>query len=201
MIVGKKSALLNGMLPFLTFTLLGLPALWANTDPDLWSDPPVISSARQFDMDQGLVTNCLNEGFVDHLGRIWLNPCSGSASALGLSFFQYDGTQSIYYDLRPDWLSRESTAPIWYMLGETTQGFLFGANRENTILFYWHPDTREQYFFPLPGGVELLSMHADPEGGILVLTSDPSRQTYRVHRLVQGTSAEVAIIAHMAVTP
>ena len=66
--------------------------------------------------------------------------------------------------------------PTWYILGETSDGFLYGANLRNNLLFYWHPDTREQYYFPLENNEQLLNMAPDPEGGLLALTVENFRR-------------------------
>lgn len=165
-----------------------------------FSTPPTITGIEKYSLNNGLASTDLNEVFIDRRGRIWVNPNVITARQFRLSFFQFDGTQSIFYDLKPEWLSEESKTPTWFILGETQQGFLYGSNRLHNILFYWHPDTQERYFFPLEDEGKLLNMVSDTEGGVLVLTvqvadeRNLSLETYKVFRLFEGSKSQVGSI-------
>ncbi len=162
-------------------------------DSILFSTPPKVTALVHFTLSDGLAANCVDQGFIDKKGRLWFNPCRDAAREFRLSFFQFDGSQSFFYELRPDWLPVESMAPVLYILGETTDGFLYGADRENKILFYWHPDTREQNFFRLKPGEVLLNMDADANGKILALTMEQANETYRITILFDEQRVEASI--------
>jgi hypothetical protein len=74
-------------------------------------------------------------------------------------------------------------------MGEAIDGFMYGSNRLNKILFYWHPDVGIQYFFKLEANEKLLNMAPHPEGGVLALTveildqSNLGKETYRVSHI------------------
>ncbi len=152
-----------------------------------------VAGIEHYTLSNGLAANCVDQGFVDHKGRLWFNPCGDSAFEYRLSFFQYDGTQSFFYELRPDWLLEKEMTPVLYVLGETSDGFLYGSDRENRILFYWHPDTREQRFFKLESEEVLLNMDSDENGEILALTLNQSEATYRIFGLFVDKPLEVTI--------
>ncbi len=160
--------------------------------------PPKINSIKNYTISEGLAENCLGNGFMDRAGRLWINPCKESAENILLSFFQFDGQKSLFYELRPEWLSDEEMTPVWYVLGETSSGFLFGANIENDMLFYWHPDLRKQYFLRLNENTSLLNIGEHPSGGILILsleydkTDELSTGIYRLLRLHEGKEEVVA---------
>jgi hypothetical protein len=119
----------------------------------------------------------------------------------GLSFFQFDGTKSIFHELKPDSLSEKSAdhqpGLLWV---RRLDGFLYGADRLNKTLFYWHPDVGIQYFFKLEGNEKLLNMAPHPEGGVLALTVEIldqynlGNETYRVTHLKNGTARQVGSI-------
>ena len=185
----------------LLIIILGLNNFAYPSDATLSSTAPTITSTAHYTLNDGLVSNNLNEVFIDHKGRMWVNPDVTTAREFRLSFFQFDGTKSIFYDLKPGWHVEGSKSPTWFIMGETQNGFLYGSNRLNNVLFYWHPDTREQYFFALEGKEEkLLNMVADPNGGALVLTTEITNhralamETYNVYRLFEGQKKKVGSI-------
>ncbi|WP_340112740.1 hybrid sensor histidine kinase/response regulator transcription factor [Maribellus mangrovi] len=173
---------------------LGLPTFTHGNDTISFSAAPSDKFSELNTLNDGFATLHMDQVFVDAKGRMWINPTVGDAKDLRLSFFEYDGTQSLFYELKPNWLTEENMVPVWYLLGLTPDGFLFGANRQNNILFYWHPDTREQFFFKLENGLKMLNMASDPNGGILVLLLDEENGTYIVTRLYQETKMDVASI-------
>lgn len=166
-----------------------------------FSVAPSVTAIERFTLNDGLASNNLNETFIDSKGRMWVNPDVNYAIRFALSFFQFDGRQSIFYDLKPELDSVGSKTPAWYILGETNDGFLYGSDRRSKILFYWHPDTREQYFFALEGNSEvLLNMVSDPNGGALVLTEQFTNEnglsmgTYHIYRLFEGQKNQLGFI-------
>ena len=56
-------------------------------------------------LSDGLASNNLNNVFLDSKGRMWVNPDVMTARQFRLSFFQFDGTKSIFHELKPDSLS------------------------------------------------------------------------------------------------
>lgn len=170
------------------------PILIFGNDTISFSAPPSDKFSELYSLSDGFATGCLDQVFVDRKGRMWLNPSVDKARDLRLSFFQFDGIQSFFYELKPNWFTEENMVPVWYLLGLTPDGFLFGANRQNNILFYWQPDTREQFFFKLEKGVKLLNMVSNSKGGILVLLLNEVNNTYTVSRLYQETKEDIASI-------
>ncbi|WP_296705678.1 hypothetical protein, partial [Algoriphagus sp.] len=156
--------------------------VYAQDDP-VFLTPPKVTVTEHYTLSNGLASNCVDQSFIDSRGRLWVNPCGDAAREFRLSFFQYDGIRSFFYEVRPDWITEEALAPILYILGENSNGFLFGADRENKFLFYWHPDTSEQGFFKLESGEVLLNMDSDENGEIFVLTLNQANQTYFVRSL------------------
>ncbi len=143
---------------------------------------PSIASLNLFGLSEGLPINCLEKVILDSKGRLWLNPCFHNTTKRGLNFFQYDGEKSIYFDFQPDG-SREKEAFSWYARGETSQGFLFGKEYLQSIVFFWHPDTRQQHFFYFEESEQILNIEAEPEGTVLVLVLH--EHTYRIYRLAR----------------
>ncbi|MDX8339037.1 ATP-binding protein [Draconibacterium sp. IB214405] len=179
----------------------GLSASVYAQDTIPFSVAPSVTAIERFTLNDGLASNNLNETFIDSKGRMWVNPDVNVAIRFGLPFFQFDGRQSIFYDLKPELDSVGNKTPAWYILGETNDGFLFGSDRRSKVMFYWNPDTREQYFFTLEGNNEvLLNMVSDPNGGVLVLTKqftneqDLSTGTYHVYRLFEGQKKQLGFI-------
>jgi hypothetical protein len=85
-------------------------------------------------------------------------------------------------------------------MGEGLDGFLYGADRLNKTLFYWHPDKDIQYFFKLEANEKLLNMAPHPEGGVLALTAEIfekynlGKETYRVTHIKNGIAKQVGSI-------
>ncbi|WP_167606395.1 hybrid sensor histidine kinase/response regulator transcription factor [Maribellus sediminis] len=173
---------------------LGTPTFIHGNDTISFSASPSDNFSELYILSDGFATLHIDQVFVDAKGRMWINPRVDDAKNLRLSFFEYDGTQSFFYELKPNWFNEENVVQCWYLLGLTPDGFLLGANRENNILFYWHPDTQEQYFFKLENGLTLLNMVSDLKGGILVLMLNEEINTYTVSRLYQDTKEDIASI-------
>jgi signal transduction histidine kinase/CheY-like chemotaxis protein len=163
-------------------------------------NPPTISSIDHYTLSDGLASENLNNAFVDSKGRMWVNPDVMTARQFRLSFFQFDGTKSIFHELRPDSLPQKSASQTWFVMGEAIDGFLYGADRLNKMLFYWHPDNGVQYFFKLEGNEKLLNMAPHPEGGVLALTVEIfeqfnlGKETYRVIHLKDGIARQLGSI-------
>jgi hypothetical protein len=119
--------------------LVGNTAVFAS-DSICFHNPPSVTSIDHYTLSDGLASNNLNNVFVDSRGRMWVNPDAMTARQFRLSFFQFDGTKSIFHELKPDALSKKSASPTWFIMGEGLDGFLYGADRLNKTLFYWHPD-------------------------------------------------------------
>ncbi len=170
------------------------PNLLFGNDTIRFSGSPSAKFSKLYTLVDGFATLHMDQVFVDSKGRIWINPRVEDARNLRLSFFEYDGTQSFFYELKPNWLSEENVVHSWYLLGITPDGFLFGVNRQNNILFYWHPDTQEQYFFKLENGLTLLNIVPDPKGGIFALLLNEESNTYTVSRFYKDTKEEIASI-------
>ena len=92
--------------------LLGIVVPVNAQDTVSFSTPPTITGIEKYSLNNGLASTDLNEVFIDRRGRIWVNPNVITARQFRLSFFQFDGTQSIFYDLKPEWLSEESKTPF-----------------------------------------------------------------------------------------
>lgn len=181
--------------------ILILPiASLATADTTQLISSPLVTSSNNYTISDGLATNCLAQGFVDRVGRLWVNPCKENAKDLRMSFFQFDGEQSLFYELRPEWLSEEDMTPVWYILGETSNGFLFGGDLQFNTVFYWNTDSGKQFFYRLEGESELLNMDTGSEGSIIALTveieTNPGDTTgiYRVIRLKDGNHEEITSI-------
>ena len=163
-------------------------------------NPPTVTSIDHYTLRDGLASNNLNNVFVDSKGRMWVNPDVMTARQFRSSFFQFDGTKSIFHELKPDSLSKKDLSQTWFIMGEAIDGFMFGANRLNKTLFCWHPDTGIQYFFKLEGNEKLLNMAPHPEGGVLALTVEIldqynlGNETYRVTHLKNGIARQVGSI-------
>ncbi len=118
--------------------------------------------------------NCIENGFIDSKGRLWLNPCLYTSEERGIIFFQYDGKQSFFPNIVMDSLSQYEEPIYWNVLGETKEGFLFGraANMDISLVFMWHPDTKEQNLYTFESFEIIKNVIKNPEGGILVLTQN-----------------------------
>ncbi|SHO59491.1 hybrid sensor histidine kinase/response regulator transcription factor [Algoriphagus zhangzhouensis] len=145
-------------------------------DSITFAHAPTSINIQNFGLSDGLAVYCLGTSFLDQKGRLWANPCQEDARELRMSFFQFDGEQSFFYEIKPDWIKEGDLAPVWYLLGITSEGDLFGADLQNETLFSWNPDTREQFFFKLNEGSKLLNAIHDPNGGILALTLEGENQ-------------------------
>jgi hypothetical protein len=171
--------------------LVGNTAVFAS-DSICFYNPPSVTSIDHYTLNDGLASNNLNNVFEDSKGRMWVNPDVMTARQFRTSFFQFDGTKSIFHELKPDSLSKKSASQTWFIMGEAIDGFMYGANRLNKILFYWHPDNGIQYFFKLEANEKLLNMAPHPEGGVLALTveildqSNLGKETYRVTHIKNG---------------
>lgn len=156
--------------------------------------------AEKFTTNNGLAANSIGQGFADPQGRLWFNPEQEQAQNLRMSFFQFDGDHSLFYDLKPDWLSDNDLTPVWYIIGVTPDGALFGADISNKTLFLWHPDSRKQFFYRLSEDSLLLNMNTEPDGGILALTAEipnkenPTIGSYQILRPFEKGKKEIATI-------
>ncbi len=179
--------------------LVGNRAVLAS-DSICFRNPPSVTSIDHYTLSDGLALNTLNNVFVDSKGRMWVNPDVMTARQFRSSFFQFDGTKSIFHELKPDSLSKKGVSQTWFIMGEAIDGFMFGANRLNKTLFCWHPDNGIQYFFKLEGNEKLLNMAPHPEGGVLALTveildqDNLGNETYRVTHLKNGIARQVGSI-------
>jgi signal transduction histidine kinase/CheY-like chemotaxis protein len=184
---------------FLMILLVGNTLVLAS-DSIRFHNPPIVSSIDHYTLSDGLASNNLNNVFIDSKGRMWVNPDVMTARQFRSSFFQFDGTKSIFHELKPDSLSKKCGSQTWFIMGEAIDGFIYGANRLNKTLFYWHPDVGIQYFFKLEGNEKLLNMAPHPEGGVLALTVEIldqynlGNETYRVIHLKNGTARQVGSI-------
>ncbi|MGD9328922.1 MAG: ATP-binding protein, partial [Cyclobacteriaceae bacterium] len=184
---------------FLMFLLVGNTAVFAS-DSIYFYNPPSVTSIDHYTLNDGLASDNLNNVFIDSKGRMWVNPDVMTARQFRSSFFQFDGTKSIFHELTPDSLSKKSASKTWFIMGEAIDGFMYGANRLNKILFYWHPDNGIQYFFKLEANEKLLNMAPHPEGGVLALTveildqSNLGNETYRVIHVKNGIVRQVGSI-------
>jgi signal transduction histidine kinase/CheY-like chemotaxis protein/streptogramin lyase len=193
--------LLNAKLVALSLLiiLVGNTAVLAS-DSICFYNPPSVTSIDHYTLNDGLASNNLNNVFEDSKGRMWVNPDVMTARQFRTSFFQFDGTKSIFHELKPDSLSKKSASQTWFIMGEAIDGFMYGANRLNKILFYWHPDNGIQYFFKLEANEKLLNMAPHPEGGVLALTveildqSNLGNETYRVIHVKNGIVRQVGSI-------
>lgn len=147
--------------------------------------PPATASISAYGLSEGLPTNCLENVFTDSKGRLWINPCGYNALADGMNFFQYDGKQAVLVDLEPPEQYQRNDSLFWYLIGESSDGFLFGVEVKGRVAFCWHPNTQEQYFFQLREGEEVLTMVGEESGSILLLGLQGD--TYRVYRLERGS--------------
>ncbi|MCY1719943.1 ATP-binding protein [Prolixibacteraceae bacterium Z1-6] len=182
------------LLLLVAIVLLGLPILSYGNNIISFSVSPSDKYSELDMLSYGFATLHIDQVFVDSKGRMWINPNVEDAKDLRLSFFEYDGTQSFFYEFKSNWFTEENVVQCWYLLGLTPDGFLYGANRENNILFYWHPDTQEQFFFKLENGLTLLNMVSDPKGGFLALLLNEEINTYTVSRFYQDTKEDIASI-------
>jgi signal transduction histidine kinase/CheY-like chemotaxis protein/streptogramin lyase len=179
--------------------LVGNTAVFAS-DSICFYNPPSVTSIDHYTLNDGLASNNLNNVFLDSKGRMWVNSDVMTARQFRTSFFQFDGTKSIFHELKPDSLSKKSASQTWFIMGEAIDGFMYGANRLNKILFYWHPDNGIQYFFKLEANEKLLNMAPHPEGGVLALTveildqSNLGNETYRVIHVKNGIIRQVGSI-------
>ena len=170
------------------------------SDSIFFHNPPIVSSIDHYTLSDGLASNNLNNVFLDSKGRMWVNPDVITSKQFRLSFFQFDGEQSQFYDLQPPWSSENDLSPVWYVLGESSDGYLYGADIENSIVFYWHPDTNVQHYLRVSPGQRLLNMASDAQGEIYLLLLDNAYDTdsgakkYIVTRFSQGLGEEVASI-------
>ncbi|MBN3519360.1 response regulator [Algoriphagus lutimaris] len=165
-----------------------------------YSPSPSILNIQNFTLSDGLAVNCLGNSFLDNKGRLWVNPCQEDARELRMSFFQFDGEKSFFYEIKPDWIKKGDLNPIWHVMGVTSDGFLFGADDQNEMIFYWHPDLKEQYFITLDVGTKLLNLVEDSQGGIMALTLEGENQRqlktakYHLIRLYKNQHEEISSI-------
>jgi signal transduction histidine kinase/DNA-binding response OmpR family regulator len=184
---------------FLMILLVGNKAVLAS-DSIYPHNPPAVTSIDHYTLSDGLASNNLNNVFLDSKGRMWVNPDVMTARQFRLSFFQFDGTKSIFHELKPDSLSKKSASQTWFIMGEAIDGFLYGADRLNKTLFYWHPDNGIQFFFLLEANEKLLNMAPHPEGGVLALTVEIfeqfnlGKETYHVTHIKNGIARQVGSI-------
>ncbi len=153
-----------------------------------------LQNSQFFTISDGLATNCLDKGFTDSKGRLWFNPCEDEARNQRLSFFQFDGTQTYTYELRPDWLEESEPSPIWYKFDETPSGYFYGSDIDHKIIFCWIPDTENNAFFKLNEGEVLLNMVSSQKDEIYILSiygitpEDSNKGNYRIRKFVKDKS-------------
>jgi streptogramin lyase len=80
--------------------LVGNKAVLAS-DSICFYNPPSVTSIDYYTLSDGLASNNLNNVFVDSRGRMWVNPDARTSTQFRLSFFQFDGTKSIFHELKP----------------------------------------------------------------------------------------------------
>lgn len=177
----KKDSMVYLKSIFFIFLVVWNSALaYSDQDSVRYKPAPSILNIQNFTLSDGLAVYCLGTSFLDNKGRLWVNPCQEDGKELRMNFFQFDGEQSFFYELTPEWYNEGELAPIWYLLGINSDGYLYGADLQNEILFYWHPDLKEQYFFQLEDGSKLLNLVEDPNGGLLGLTLEAENQRQQV---------------------
>ena len=176
------------------FFIIGSASLYgqANLPVELESAPS-INTIASFGLNEGLPTNCLKNVVTDRQGRLWVSPCATTWLDDNYNFFQYDGKKAFQYEVSPDWIAEPTDTTInWFVWGETANGLLYGTSYNYQTVFSWHPDLREQYFFNLHQGEQLLNLISAPGGGILVLTLTETK--YQVYRLVANKQQKIGEI-------
>lgn len=153
---------------------------------------PRTIAIKKFGIKDGLITNCLDEAFIDNKGRLWLNPCLSTYESLDLGFFQFDGEKSIFYELKSNWPDKYTVNTIWILYGITDSGFLFGTNQDKSLIFYWNPDTNEQYYSKIEPSAFLYNIIPDNAGGIIALVYN--NKTYRLIQLNKKGTEEIGSI-------
>ncbi|MBO3116491.1 response regulator [Winogradskyella sp. DF17] len=137
------------------------------------TDKSILATVDHFGLSDGLMLDCLDRGFKDKAGRLWLNPCDESAIGLGFSFFQFDGTKSFSYNFQPDWTNNNDRSYAWKLSGIADDGTLYGLNYQQKtgeeVIFQWHPDTNEQAYYQLKTGEILIGLHANHENVLFAL--------------------------------
>jgi len=162
------------------------------------SNNRLVTKQIHYTASNGLVTDCLGNGFIDSKGRQWLNPCKEKAEMFSHSFFQFDGEQSIFYDLRPEWLDSNTLTPIWHILGLNDLGFIYGADIDNGILFYWNPDTDLKYFFQLNSDEKIINLKAGSDGSFVALlfnsksVDSEEQQDYKLVKFKNNRREDIA---------
>lgn len=165
---------------------LVLPSFTQTSEPNDFLPAPSVSSISSYGYGDGLPETCLENVVVDSKGRLWATPCLYAAKEKGISFFQFDGRRAYFYSVLPDWTEEDVDSLLWLVEGETSQGFLFGVDEKRSVAFLWRPDTRRQSFFRFEEGKKILSLAAEPQGGVLALILH--EETYQAYRLADNAS-------------
>lgn len=144
--------------------------------------------------------SCIESGFVDKKGRIWLNPCESAAEGFRFSFFQFDGNKSIFYDFQPPWLDKADRPYVWKLLGETPNGILYGVNYDfyNTrkVFFTWNPETNQSDFYRLQSDELFHGSITTDSGKTFVLTSKNAE-----YRFITKVNNQPELFASLDVDP
>ena len=160
------------------------------------STPPTITSLNNYTISDGLAINCLESGFIDSKGRIWLNPCQSTALGLGFSFFQFDGSKSMFYPFDQENVPNENATYIWKMLGQFPDGTYYGSSNEEdrygNVFFLWHPETDKIEIQPLEESESLLAIGANTQNEVYALTAVVD--SYRIYGKRSGKWEVIASI-------
>ncbi len=132
------------------------------------------ASSKSFSLKDGLAVNCLESSYMDSKGRIWLNPCKSTAMGLGFSFFQFDGSKSMFYELGQRDAIKESETYVWKIWGELPNGTFYGASYDSKsikqMLFLWNIETNHIEFQTLEIAEKLLAVNSNERGEVFTLT-------------------------------
>lgn len=136
------------------------------------------SNTTFYDLSGVLPVTCTWNGFTDHKGRLWVNPCFNQGEFRTIPFYQYDGTRSemIYWDTVPEGAEGQAA-----LKGMTARGEFFGMVRGTGHFFFFDPETRNSRFFQIDReNAFIYDMELSPTQGLLLFAlAQDSHLVYR----------------------
>lgn len=156
------------------FLLLLLVKLPAQTVADL----PVLRRgySKTFGMAEGFPDRCMQQLFIDPLGRTWLAPCGGTRQSYSIHLLLFDGQST---EIMPiEGVSQEGVSS--HIKGVTKDGQIFGIKAEqlsqerSTEVFIYHTLTQTTQRVPFgtyrSGKGRISDIAQAPTGELLIFS-------------------------------
>ena len=179
----------NGCLSIFTFLFLFSSAALAADSLSIPSIYPANITA--YKLEQGLLTSCVEDIFLDKKGRFWLNSCSKTIDKES-GFYQFDGYKSYPTQLYNN--SKNSEASPGHIRGALSTGILFGNKTDLSGAFLFDPNTHEIQLFDCEEGEVFINMTVNVRDEIyMVTTTFTSYFIYKIHAGEKLPVAEIKV--------